>query len=426
MRRLYLQFYLTIVAILVIFVVAAGVLWRIGTDESRYEETFEFAGELAMAILPPPDTPRARQQAALDAIHQRLRADLALYARGGALVAAAGRPMPPVSPLPPHSGWLRGGPGGPTWLLRLDDGRALVVRLSRGPFRPGAWLLAALAAIGIAVAIGAYPVARRLTRRLERLKAGVEQLGHGDLAARVRIEGKDEVAALAASFNRSAERIEELLRSHKMLLANCSHELRTPLTRIAMALALAGDRVDPERREQLNADIAELDQLIEEILLASRLDAVRTPERSEDVDLLALAAEEAARDGIGVEGTPVVVRGDRTLLRRMLRNLIDNARRHGGDAAPEVRVRRGAGNRATVDVRDHGPGIADGERERIFEPFYRPAGSAESGRGSGLGLALVRQIARHHGGEVACAPADGGGSRFTVALPADDPARGAA
>jgi signal transduction histidine kinase len=260
----------------------------------------------------------------------------------------------------------------------------------------------------------------------ERLKTGVDQLGHCDLAARVRIEGKDEVAALALSFNRSAERIEELVRSHKMLLANCSHELRTPLTRIAMALALAGEGIEPRRREQLKADIAELDQLIEEILLASRLDAIQAPERSENVDFLALAAEEAARDGIVVEGQPVGVRGDPALLRRMIRNLIDNARRHGGDAAPEVRVGRAGGNRASIDVRDHGPGIVDGERARIFEPFYRPAGFAESGRGSGLGLALVRQIARHHGGDVVCAPADGGGSRFTVALPAADPSRGMA
>jgi len=351
-------------------------------------------------------------------MHARLRADLALYAPSGMLLAAAGRPMPPVSSLPAHSGWLRGGPRGPTWLLRLNDGRALVIRLGRGPFRPGAWLLAALASIGVAVAVGAYPVARRLTRRLERLKAGVEQLGHGDLAARVRIEGKDEVAALALSFNRSAERIEELVRSHKLLLANCSHELRTPLTRIAMALALAGEGMDAGRREQLNADVAELDQLIEEILLASRLDAVNAVERSEEIDLLALTAEEAARDGIAVEGKPALVRGDRTLLRRMVRNLIDNARRHGGDAEPEVRVGRD-GNRARVDVRDHGAGIADDERERIFEPFYRPAGFSESGRGSGLGLALVRQIARHHGGEVTCERAAGGGSRFTVALPAN-------
>ena len=245
-------------------------------------------------------------------MHARLRADLALYAPGGTLIAAAGRPMPSISALPPHSGWLRGGPGGPTWLLRLGDGRSLVVAAGRGPFRPGAWLLTALAAIGIAVAVGAYPVARRLTRRLERLKAGVEQLGHGDLAARVRIEGKDEVAALAASFNRSAE----------------THRGAGPLPQDAarQLLARAAHAAHPHRHgagarrgrhrcaapRELKADIAELDQLIEEILLASRLDAVRAPERSENIDLLALAAEEAARDGIVVEGEPVLVRGDRS------------------------------------------------------------------------------------------------------------------
>jgi signal transduction histidine kinase len=413
MRRLYLQFYLTIIAILVIFVIAAGTLWRLGADESRFDETMELAGELATSALPPVQAPRGRQQAVLEQLHRRLRADLALYAGDGALIAAAGRPVP--RPRRAEAGWQRG-PGGPAWVLPLPDGRVLVTRLLRRPWRPGVWLLIALATLALAVAAGAYPVARRLTRRLERLKSGVERLGQGDLAARVAVEGKDEIAALAASFNSSAARIDELVRSHKMLLANCSHELRTPLTRINMALAMLGDDIDPAKRALLKADIAELDQLIEEILLASRLDAIRAPERGEDVDLLALAAEEAARDGIEVEGNTVSLRGDATLLRRMIRNLIDNARRHGGDAAPEVTVSQ-ADRRATLSVRDHGLGIPDSERERVFEPFYRRAGSAESGRGSGLGLALVRQIARHHGGDVGCRAADGGGSLFTVSLP---------
>ena len=415
MRRLYLQFYLTIIAILVIFAVAAAVVWRLGADDSRFEETLELAGEVATYALPPPQAPRPRQQAVLDQLHRRLRADLALHAPDGSLIAAAGRPLPIPRPGRVEPGWQRGR-GGPAWVLPLRDGRVLVTRLMHRPWRPGAWLLAALGLLALAVAAGAYPVARRLTGRLERLKAGVERLGQGDLAARVPVEGKDEIAVLAASFNNSAARIDELVRSHKMLLANCSHELRTPLTRINMALALLGDDIDPAKRELLKADVTELDQLIEEILLASRLDAVRAPERAEDVDLLALAAEEAARDGIGAEGEAISVRGDATLLRRMIRNLIENARRHGGDAAPEVRVNRQDG-RAVVSIRDHGPGIPEGERERVFEPFYRRAGSAESGRGSGLGLALVRQIARHHGGDVTCRTADGGGSVFTVTVP---------
>jgi signal transduction histidine kinase len=120
----------------------------------------------------------------------------------------------------------------------------------------------------------------------------------------------------------------------------------------------------------------------------------------------------------------VTVRGERALLRRMIRNLIENARRHGGDAAPEVTVARAAPGYARIMVRDHGPGIPEAERERIFAPFYRLPGSAETGRGSGLGLALVRQIARHHGGEVQCGSAPAGGGLFVVTLPTLEPGRG--
>jgi signal transduction histidine kinase len=408
-RRLYLQIYVTIVAILLIVVLAIGGLWRLAFDESRFDDLLTVAGELAVHALPQPDAPRARQQEALDQLHRRLRIDLALYARNGALLASAGRPLPPLEMDGPNAVRLHG----KAWMLPLSDGRFLVTGVLRGPWRPGPWLLVALVMIAAAVAIGAYPLTRRLTRRLERLRTGVDQLGKGDLAARVKIEGKDEVAGLAASFNRSAARIEELVRSHKMLLANASHELRTPLTRINMALAM---KDDARQREQIKADITELDQLIEEILLASRLDAIGAPGRAEEIDLLALAAEEAARYGIGVQGESVTVRGERALLRRMIRNLIENARRHGGDGAPEIRVSRAAGQ-TIVLVRDHGPGIPEGERERIFQPFYRLPGSAETGRGSGLGLALVRQIARHHGGDVQCRAAEGGGSAFFIELP---------
>lgn len=415
MKRLYLQIYLTIVAILLIVVVTIGLLGRFAFDQQRLDDMLLVAADLAVNALPPPDAPRAQQQTTIDDLHRRLRIDLALYSSRGELLASAGRRLPPLEMEEVASRRMHGPRG--TWFLPLSDGRFLVTGVPRGPWRPGPWLLVALGVIAGAVALGAWPLTRRLTRRLERLRAGVDQLGQGDLAARVKVEGKDEIAALAESFNRSAGRIDELMRAHKLLLANASHELRTPLTRINMALALSEAGADPEQRRQIKADIAELDQLIEEILLASRLDAVRASEHHEDIDLLALAAEEAARNGIDVEGTPVVVRGERALLRRVVRNLIENARHHGRDEAPDIRVSRRDGRTALIEVRDRGRGVPEAEREKIFEPFYRLAGSAEDGRGSGLGLALVRQIARHHGGDVVCRAAEGGGSAFSVALP---------
>jgi signal transduction histidine kinase len=229
----------------------------------------------------------------------------------------------------------------------------------------------------------------------------------------VKVEGRDEVAQLAESFNRAAARIENLVNAHRMLLANASHELRTPLTRIRMGVELMRDAADPQRKAELEVDIAELDQLIDEVLLASRLDAVDHLERLEEVDLLALAAEECSRyERCALDGKAVAVRGDPRLLRRMIRNLLENALRHG---EPPIAVELcGVDGKASLSVCDHGPGIPQSEHERLFQPFHRVAG-AESG--SGLGLALVRQIARRHGGDVAYGQKGDCRSCFAVTLP---------
>ena len=414
MQRLYLQFYVAVLLVLAVFVGAAALVWKLAEDQTP--QYLDVAAELTGALLPDADAPQAESQKALDALHRKLRFDLALYRRDGTQIAMAGRPPPRFDPRRARDGWRRG-PGGPTFTLQLPDGRWLVAREVRERPSPILWIVSGLALLALAIAVGAYPVVRGLGRRLERLKEGVEQLGGGDLGARVKVEGRDEVAALAASFNRSAERIEELIAAHRLLLANCSHELRTPLARISMAASMLGEQTDPKTRDGLKRDIAELDRLIEEILLASRLEAVAGLERLEAVDLLALAAEEAAHYDIEAGGEPVTVEGDRLLLRRLARNLLENARRYAGDGPIEIAVAP-EGGRAVLEVRDHGPGVPAEERERIFEPFYRRAATAESGRGSGLGLALVRDIAGRHGGNVVCLAAEGGGSRFRVDLPA--------
>jgi signal transduction histidine kinase len=168
--------------------------------------------------------------------------------------------------------------------------------------------------------------------------------------------------------------------------------------------------------DELARSIAELDALIGEMLLASRLDALRTLEHAEEVDLLALAAEEAAHFDRSVEGEPIIIQGDPNLLRRLVRNLLDNAERHAGGAT-RVRVDRNASGDAELSVADRGAGIPENEREKIFEPFYRSTLAGPATKGFGLGLALVRQIARTHGGDVRYATLLEGGSCFTVTFP---------
>lgn len=451
MKSLYLRIWLTVVAVLLLFALVAGWLFQsnVEVERGRLQSvwTERAAGWAALIenVLPHADAPVAEQRDVLLDWSRRLRLPLALDDAAGTRIATSdayarreeeggdrqrravrlplsdGRALWVLRPPPggPRGAGMRGegGPmgGGPPL---LPGGLPALPGLAGG----GVGLLVMLAVLFVAIALGAYPVVRRLTRRLEALQRGVEVFGAGQLGHRVDASGADEVAALAASFNAAAQRIEALVASHRSLLANASHELRSPLTRMKMALSMLA-AAGPSERETLQREvernIRELDDLVEEVLLASRLDAARTPDQSaasDPVALLPLAAEEGARVGASVGGDDVTVRGDERLLRRALRNLLENARRYGGSEAPEVEIRR-AVNQVRLCVSDRGPGVPDAERERIFEPFYRLPGHAEQAGGVGLGLSLVRQIARAHKGRVECEARDGGGSRFVLTLP---------
>jgi signal transduction histidine kinase len=416
-QRLYLRIWLAIVVAVGLLALAVGGLWQVALDGQREQAINRTAREIVL------------RNSAGDVVGQ----------------------APARAVRVPGEGL--------EFQVTMVDGQTLYINLPRPNRAPGsavpaqraqswlqspmgfAWLLGLVA---LAVALGAYPVVRRLTKRLEMLQKGVERWGDGDLSTRLPVQGEDEIAFLASRFNVAAERVQTLLQSHKALLANASHELRSPLARIRMGLALMGQSdtaptAERAQRQEIARSITELDELIDEILLASRLDLPDADDGdalgpAEEVDLIGLAAEECARTGAELDvapGTaPLLVQGHARLLRRLLRNLLENARRYGkppGSEVPgpavaaEVRLlltRGGLGPApiAVVTVEDQGPGVPADLRERIFEPFYRLPGASEREGGVGLGLSLVKTIAERHGGSVRCEAREGGGARFVVAL----------
>ena len=410
MRRLFLQIYLGFVGVLFAFALAAGLLWWWTVDPQVEQPIVRALAERLAAELPAAGASPPELRAVLREQSQDFGLNLVVWDRDGNVLASVG----PARELPrrrPHHASRR------EFKLVLDDGRELGLSLRRRHRSHGAALVW-LGALGGAIAVGAYPVARRITRRLERLRGAVDELGGGDLTARVRVEGRDEVADLARTFNEAAGRIEGLVDAQRRLLASASHELRSPLARLRMAVELMASEGGAAHLGEAEADIAELDELIEDLLTAARLQSGGAALARERVDLLGLLAEEGARSGVEAAGESLAVTGDTRLLRRMIRNLLENAQRHGRGGAIEASVEALDPGRARLVVADRGPGVPDHEQERIFEPFYRPAGHSEGGDGGvGLGLALVREIARHHGGDARCLARAGGGTRFEVDLP---------
>ncbi len=449
MKNLYLRIYATVVLVLLFFATASGWVFQRHMEQERIRAESVFAermsaqAELIQRSLPGVDAAPGDQADALREWSERLRLPLALDSPDGKRIAASetfeqrqedgvvralavgledGRTLWIMRPSMRGPGVIGprlslDGPGTGNRRLQPDDFPPIV------PFLPpglqGIGVVIVLVLLFFAVAAGAWPVVRRLTRRLEVLKLGVEQFGAGELSHRLDVSGKDEVAALASSFNVAAARIEALVQSHRSLLANASHELRSPLARMKMAVSLlveASPQARERLKEEIDTNVGELDALVEEVLLASRLGAEPGAPPDDAVDLLAVAAEEAARVDAAVKGSEIVIRGDERLLRRALRNLLENARRYGG-AEVSVSVEPDANGGASVCVCDRGPGVPEAMRERIFEPFFRLPGHAEQAGGVGLGLSLVKQIAERHGGSVRCEAHAGGGSCFELDLP---------
>jgi two-component system, OmpR family, sensor kinase len=377
---------------------------------------------------------------------KRARLGMTLFDAGGRVLASSERqPPPPLTPAElaqlTRAG-TRFGSGTGSVALKGSDGSLLRYARVTYPVQeaPLGAAMAQLAAALAVLALLSIPLARSITAPLERLAKQSRALGAGDMSARSGLHGRDEIGDLARAFDDMAERVVNLRRSEKELLANVSHELRTPLARIRMALDLVREG-DTARAAgyvaDIEEDLEELERLLDDVMTAARLDLSRgaagdalPPLRRKLVSARELLDAARVRfekrlpeRQLSVEltqGAPDID-ADPNLLRRVLDNLLDNAAKFSDSSSRiDLRARRDEQHGSlSIEVLDQGIGIAPDDVERIFEPFFRADRSrTRSTGGVGLGLALSRRIVEAHGGTITAHSELEQGSRFRVLVPA--------
>ncbi len=346
-RRLFQRIFVT----LLLFVVLAFVLSALASHvllsnlfQAHLRPHLEAHAAGIARELPGPDRPQEELQAAVERLAREWPLHIAVWSRDGRRLAFTTIDMPTPRAGVPFQAWLPSR-AGPAFAVLTSDGRVLVLQPRHLP-RPAVFLAAVLALAGV-LALVSYPVARLVTRRLEALEEGVRRLGEGDLGARVDVVGDDELASLAKSFNQTAERLQTLVEAQRRMLAMVSHELRSPLARLRMALELVPGDASGKRIAEAVAEIHELDALVEELLVAGRLDLQLPAAPFEPVDVASVLRDEAARTGATVQAQTAPLRADARLVRLLVRNLLENAQRHGAAGAVEGRC----GSTSTIAAR---------------------------------------------------------------------------
>jgi signal transduction histidine kinase len=262
----------------------------------------------------------------------------------------------------------------------------------------------------------AYIYARRLAAPTRLLAQAAERLGRDPQAPPLDVKGSAEIAVAAAAFNDMQAKLRRYVEDRTAMVAAVAHDLRTPLTRLRFRI----ESVPEDQRAKMSSDIEQMEEMISATLAFVR-DSWRPRERTrlELCSLLESLCDEMAETGADTDvvarGDKVIIEGDPMALRRLFTNLLENALKFGCRARVRVFCEQGY---AVVEIADDGPGIPPAEVERVFEPFYRrePSRSRQTG-GIGLGLAVVRSIARVHGGDVTLVNRDGGGLTARVELP---------
>jgi signal transduction histidine kinase len=456
-RSLYRRIYMHFLGVLLAVGVLSSFIFAGGNDRTYLADLASRLVAHTSALLGHQPNDRARVEL-LGELAAELQLDAALYDADHRLLASFGR----ILPKPDADAWSLTTPalrrsGYRFYIVapvRPNGARPLVLtctstRLARWAFpaRPALMLFAVMVVVALAV----KPLARRISRPIEWLIVASRRFGEGDLTTRVRLPAwqdhaarwhrhwhrrwrrrhlGDELLTLMHTWNDMAERIERQVGAQRELLANVSHELRSPLARVRVALALLPDEAATRKRiADIEADLAELDALIEQILQTSRLEATGLPSHTERFAVSTLFEEVLARAAADPVTAPlgtavdaarspdtIVIDGDRALLRRALFNLIENAAKYG--AAPvTLAIEREGGGIALV-VEDAGTGIPVDERERVLRPFSRGDRAHTPGRGGvGLGLSFASRVAEVHGGKLSLGDTPRRGLRVCLQLP---------
>ncbi len=346
------------------------------------------------------------------------------------------------STLPPFIKKHRG-QGGP--VVFTHDGRGFIPVAREGtlvgavefdtgmPAGPHLWRLGAVLVVALIVlALAAVRVSRQFARPLEQVASAAERFGAGELSARAAVGDKprrwvaSEVAEVASAFDRMAERIEGVVRDQRELLAAISHELRSPLGRARVALEIARESADPEKPlGDVERQLGEVDAILGDLLASAR--AGLSDLRAEKTRLLpwlrARVVAEPTPPAIEIlaseEAEDVELSLDPALMGRALHNLIANAKNHGHPEAEPIELHVELDDaKISLIVRDRGPGFSSDMIDRAFEPFVRGDAARSPGRGTGLGLALVRRIAEAHKGRAFARNAvEGSGAEVGIELP---------
>jgi two-component system osmolarity sensor histidine kinase EnvZ len=282
---------------------------------------------------------------------------------------------------------------------------------------------APLAALGVfalgagLTVITALVMVRRLSRRLGNLANLAHEVGQGRSPSLLPETGAQELVELTAAFNRMVGEVQALLENRTVLLSGISHDLRTPITRLRLALSML-EGADADMVARMERDLAEMNQLITDMLTFARALQADQPV---DLDLQVLLGELADQAGrLGpvhwAPGPACRARVGEAALRRIVGNLLENARRYGGDGPVELALSCG-GQEARIEILDRGPGIPADQRETVFRPFVRLESSrGREGGGSGLGLAIARQLADAYGWRIDLLDREGGGLRACLII----------